>query len=384
MRAAGYIRVSSGSQVEGHSLGAQERLFRELCGNRGWDPMIVYRDEGRSAKSDSIKKRPAFKQLLDDAKKGLFDTVVVHTFDRWSRNLRIGLEGLKILGENNIGFVSIAEQIDTSNPTGRFQLNILGSFSELFSDMLGVHIRKGQEERALKGRHTGGIPFGYESCYVKEGGIPRQTCDPEHLGGVHIHPKEGPMVTELFRRYSTGTTSTSDLAMWLNEQGFRTRNTHSLKGPDGVLRPAEPRLFTNASVRVILHNCFYWGMIKHQGKQLAGAHEPLVSKELFDLVQAIMRKNSGRSSTLRARPHRQYLLKGIIRCAYCGMPMWAQTYYNGHRYYREHRASRGHDDCAAKGGSIPCHIADEQVGRLIAAIELGPDWHEEVLARISL
>jgi hypothetical protein len=66
------------------------------------------------------------------------------------------------------------------------------------------------------------------------------------------------------------------------------------------------------------------------------------------------------------------------------MPMWAQTYYNGHRYYREHRASRGHDDCAAKGGSIPCHIADEQVGRLIAAIELGPDWHEEVLARISL
>ena len=373
MRAAGYIRVSSGSQVEGRSLGAQERLFRELCKSKGWDPIIIYRDEGKSAKSDSIKKRPAFKQLLDDARKGLFDIVVVHTFDRWARNLRIGLEGLKILGENNTGFVSIAEQIDTSNPAGRFQLNILG-----------IHIKKGQEERALQGRHTGGIPFGYESCYAKEDGVRRPICHPEHPGGLHVHLKEGPIVAEMFKRYATGATSTSELAMWLNVLGFRTRNMHSLKGPDGVLRPAEPRLFTNASVRVILHNSFYCGLIRHRGKQLPGTHDPFVSKELFDQVQVMMKKNSGRSSTLRARPKRQYLLKGIIRCAYCGMPMWAQTYNSGGRYYREHRASRGHDNCAAKGGSIPCRIADEQIGRLIEAIELRPDWHEEVLARISL
>jgi len=211
-----------------------------------------------------------------------------------------------------------------------------------------------------------------------------QICEPEHPGGVHVHAKEGPVVAELFKGYATGITSTGELAMWLNDLGFRTRNMHSLKGPDGLLKPAEPRLFTNASVRVILHNAFYCGLIKHRGEFLPGAHEPIISKELCEKVQVLLRKNSGRSSTLQARPARQYLLKGIIRCAYCGMPMWAQTYRNGHRYYREHRASRGHQACAAHGGSIPCDMADEQVGRLVEAIELGPDWEEEVLARISL
>jgi site-specific DNA recombinase len=66
------------------------------------------------------------------------------------------------------------------------------------------------------------------------------------------------------------------------------------------------------------------------------------------------------------------------------MPMWSQTYSNGQRYYREHRDSRSLKPCPAKGGSIPCHIADEQVGRLVAAIGLGPQWLEEVLAIISL
>ena len=38
MRAVAYLRVSSTSQVEGYSLDAQERMFREACKNRGWEP----------------------------------------------------------------------------------------------------------------------------------------------------------------------------------------------------------------------------------------------------------------------------------------------------------------------------------------------------------
>jgi site-specific DNA recombinase len=40
--------------------------------------------------------------------------------------------------------------------------------------------------------------------------------------------------------------------------------------------------------------------------------------------------------TLQQHPERAYLLKGLLRCAYCGMPMWAQTYKSGNPYYREH------------------------------------------------
>ena len=104
---------------------------------------------------------------------------------------------------------------------------------------------------------------------------------------------------------------------------------------------------------------------------------------MFDVVQDKLRQNSGRSQTLTPRPERQYLLKGIIGCAYCLMPMWAQTYNSGSRYYREHPGSRGHTICPASGGSILCDQADEQLGKIVEAIELGPRWEEEVLAMDS-
>jgi len=145
-----------------------------------------------------------------------------------------------------------------------------------------------------------------------------------------------------------------------------------------------PRLFTTASVRNILHNPFYAGLLRHDGQLLPGAHEAMVGKDLFDLVESALRKNSGRSATLAANPEREYLLKGIIRCAWCKMPMWSQTYVGGHRLYREHRESRSIAACPAAGGSISCHIADEQVGKLVEAIELGPRWLEEVLAIVTV
>jgi len=65
------------------------------------------------------------------------------------------------------------------------------------------------------------------------------------------------------------------------------------------------------------------------------------------------------------------------------MPMWAQTYKNGKPFYREHKNSRSHGICPG-GGSITCPVIDKQISKLIEAIELGPQWLEEVLSIISL
>ncbi len=203
---------------------------------------------------------------------------------------------------------------------GKFVTRTLGSLAELSSDNLGIHVSKGLDQRAHEGRHAGGIPFGYESCWTaSEKGEGKRRCEPEHPGGVHVHLEEGPVVTELFRRYASGTTTLSQLAAWLNEQGFRTRNMHRLPDADGRLASG-PRLFTTASVRGILHNPFYVRKVSYKGELLPGAHEPLISPDVFEVVQATLQKNSGRSETLHPRPEREYLLGGIIRCAYCGMP----------------------------------------------------------------
>ncbi|MFC1873877.1 recombinase family protein [Chloroflexota bacterium] len=384
MRAVAYLRVSSLSQVDGHSLDAQERLFNELCKKKGWDPARIYREEGKSAHVEAISRRPEFKRLLDDASRDRFDVVVVHTLDRWSRNMKVTMESMSILAKHNVSLVSISENIDYTTPQGKLFTQMIGSFAEYFSGALSNHVSKGLDQRAHEGKHTGGIPFGYESCWsTGNKAEKKRICDPEHPGGIHIHQTEGKIVTELFRRYASGNATLSRLAAWLNESGLRTRNMHKMVDAAGQLASG-PRLFTTASVRGILHNIFYTGKIVHRGQVMPGIHEPLVSEEVFNTVQAALKKNCGRSETLSSRPERHYLLKGIIRCAYCGMPMWAQTYQNGHTYYREHKASRSLDICPSAGGSIPCYIADEQVKKLVSAIELGPKWLDEVLAIISL
>ena len=320
MKAVAYIRVSSQDQVDGHSLDAQARLFYELCVNRGWEPVFIYREEGRSANVDSIAKRPIFRQLLDDAFRKQFDVAVVHTLDRWSRNTRIALESLATLAKHDVALVSITENIDYSTAHCKLLTTMLAGFAKFFSDSLGTHIKKGISERALQGRHLGGIPFGYSPCWEGPRGDRHQSCDPEHPGGVHPVPKEAEAVRGLFHRYTNGCTTLSQLGARLNAQGLRTRNRHKLSAGKG--NPvAEPRLFTTASVRGILHNPFYSGKIKHKDQLLAESHQALISDGLFQQVQSAMKRNSGRSQTLHPRPDREYLLKGLIRCAHCGLPM---------------------------------------------------------------
>ena len=383
MRAVAYIRVSDLSQVEGHSLDAQERQYRELCRNRGWDAVRVYREEGVSAHLDSIQKRPVFRQLLDQSGQGLFDVVVVHTLDRWARNLRVMLEGVSILGEHGVGLVSITENIDYTTPHGKMATQMLGSVAEFFSEALSTHVKKGIDERARQGLHLGSIPFGYEPCWQESKGERKLLCEPEHPGGVHVHPEEGLAVGELFSRYASGTITLATLASWLNDRGLRTRNTKRLPDGNGGYTTG-PRLFTNASVRGILHNPFYTGEVRHKDQLLPGAHEALVSQEVFQTVQDAMKRNSGRSRTLHPRPAREYLLKGLIHCAHCRMPMWAQTFVNGRAYYREQRGSRGAGYCVGRSGSMFCKVPDEQMGKIISAIVLPEAWADRVLAQVHL
>ncbi|HZA25551.1 MAG TPA: recombinase family protein, partial [Dehalococcoidia bacterium] len=155
-------------------------LFLQHCKTKGWTPIQVYREEGRSAHSDSIRKRPVFRQLLEDAGQGQFDVVVVHTLDRWARNQRVMLESLSILAEHQVALASLSENIDYSTPHGRLFIQMLGGFAQYFSDSLATHVSKGLTQRAIQGRHVGGIPFGYASCWESQGAERKRLCNPEH------------------------------------------------------------------------------------------------------------------------------------------------------------------------------------------------------------
>ncbi|MFH1560875.1 MAG: recombinase family protein [Chloroflexota bacterium] len=192
------------------------------------------------------------------------------------------------------------------------------------SPWLAIYVRdrtRGRRKAGIQGESLSDTPPARTS---------RTDCEPEHPGGVHLIPEEAEAVRQLFRKYARGTTTTIQLASWMNEQGYRTRNMHRFNGED-----AQPRMFTSASVRGILHNPFYAGNIRHRDRIMPGAHEGLITQEVFEQVQAIMKRNSGRTKSLHSRPQRKYLLKGLIRCAYCGLPMWAQTYNSGASFITE-------------------------------------------------
>ena len=150
--------------MNGHSLSAQERAIQEYCYARGWELIAIYREEGKSAHSDSVAKRPKFRQLLEDSGKGMFDIVLIHTMDRWARNAKVALDSMSTLGKNGVDLKSVTEDLDRSTPVGKFSTTMMVGMAEMFSDMLGTHVKKGVSERARKGLHLGGIPFGYDSC----------------------------------------------------------------------------------------------------------------------------------------------------------------------------------------------------------------------------
>lgn len=169
MKAALYARVSSEEQVEGYSIDAQRRAFQTLCQNKGWILYHEYIEEGKSARTENISKRPVFKEAIADALNKNFNIFVVHKVDWFSRKPRITLEYFDKLGQGDVGFVSIMEQMDFSSPWGKFALSMLGALAELYSDNLSQETKKGWHERRKQGLYCGTLPFG---AMKDEQGIP--------------------------------------------------------------------------------------------------------------------------------------------------------------------------------------------------------------------
>ena len=126
IRASLLARVSSEEQVEGYSLDAQVRAFRALVEARGWTVYREYLEEGRSAHTDDVRKRPVFMEAINEALARKYDVLVVHKIDRFSRKLRITLEYFEKLGKAGLGFVSIQNEMDYSTPKGKIMLVMQG------------------------------------------------------------------------------------------------------------------------------------------------------------------------------------------------------------------------------------------------------------------
>ena len=373
MRAVGYFRVSDEDQVEGFSLDAQRRAFHDFCAQKGWEVVGTYDEEGRSAWLESTAKRPAFREMLEDAQAGNFDVAATHTLDRFSRNLRVMLDAFHVFSQHNVTYVSITQDIDYSTPEGKLFMTMLGAFAQYFSDALSGHTKKGMRERAMQGLFNGEPPFGYERCDAMCYGI-----DEGHTG-CHADWVKAQAVVEMFQRYANGVESMSTLAAWLNGQGFCTKS----KKPQvimGEVVEGAGRRFTNYSVRDMLKNRFYLGEVRYKDDHFEGRHQGLISVELFAAVQERVAKNrSRRSVSANVKSEHPHLLTKLLRCHECGTELWSQNQSSGGKTYYKSPDRGMSVVCRHQGRAFVGWQIEQQVERLFDGFQLREDWVDWII-----
>jgi DNA invertase Pin-like site-specific DNA recombinase len=156
-RAALYVRVSTTNRaarnqgVFEQNPEVQELPLRQMAEQRGWTVVRVYSDR----MSGSCESRPGLTSLMQDARRGAFDVVVVWRFDRFARSIEqlvLALAEFRTLG---IDFVSSQEALDTSTPMGKAMFTIIGAMAELERNVISERIAAGMEHAKLHGTKSG-------------------------------------------------------------------------------------------------------------------------------------------------------------------------------------------------------------------------------------
>ena len=316
-RVAQYARFSSDNQRT-ESIDAQVRAMNQFCKQNHWQIVATYTDEARSATTDN---RPQFQQMITDSSKGLFDIVLVHKLDRFSRDRYDSAIYKKRLKKNNVTLCSVLERIDDS-PESIMMESVLEGMAEYYSKNLGREVMKGMKETALQTKHTGGCPpLGYDV------GEDRKLVINEH---------EAEAVKIIFEMFADGH-GYSEIISYLNEQGYTTKRG---------------RIFGKNSLYEILSNEKYTGVFvfnkaaaksdsrrnNHAYKtndqiiRIEGGCPAIIGKKLFEKVQRIKAKN--RRNTGRYHGKEFYLLTGKVFCGVCGKRIQGNLRFSGERKNR--------------------------------------------------
>lgn len=286
-----YARVSTMNQAEeGYSIDGQIDSLEKYCEAMGWDVYNKYIDAGFSGGS---LKRPEMTNLINDVKKGLFDTVLVYKLDRLSRDVRDTLYLIKdVFNINKIDFVSIQENIDTSSAMGTLFLTLLSAIAEFEREQIKERMQLGKLGRAKSGKSMMWSKTSYGYDYIKE------------TGTLSVNPYQALIVRKMFEWYLSGM-SVTKLRDTLNEQYGQDKE------------------WSYRTVRVILSNPVYCGYNQFKGQIFPGTHEPIISEDDFNKTQEEI-KTRQRTAAERFNPRpfqAKYMLSGIAQCGYCSAPL---------------------------------------------------------------
>jgi site-specific DNA recombinase len=294
-----YIRVSTVKQGEHSSSLLEQKSAIEAYAGRHDLRIGAWFEETETAAKQG---RREFNRLTGLLRKGKASGVIIHKIDRSARNLRDWAR-LGELIDAGIEVLFAHEGLDMQTRGGRLAADIQAVVAADFIRNLRDEVRKGFYGRLKQGFYPLRAPRGYLD---RGKGRAKEIC-----------PVTGPLVRQAFELYGTGNYSLELLRHEMARRGLR--------GSGG-------KAMVFDAISVMLRNPFYVGLmrIRTTGEVFEGVHPPLVSKALFDRVQAIM---DGRLYP-RIEKH-TFLFRRLVQCAQCGRSLSGER-QKGHVYYRCH------------------------------------------------
>ena len=248
-----YTRVSSKDQQDNTSLESQKNACEQFCLRKGIRIDSYFGGTYESAKQDDRKE---FKKMLDYVKKsGRIDSIIVYSFDRFSRSGPNALLLINELYSKGITVFSSTQETDLSTAAGKLSKDILLIFSQFDNQLRRDKTIRGMVENLRGGFWVGGTPIGYDNVHRKE----------KTRNHKYVINNEGELLKLAFKWKAEGKMNNVEIVNKLKKLGSSINY----------------KSFTR-----ILSNPFYCGYITHSllPDAVKGNHPPLISLELFKKV----------------------------------------------------------------------------------------------------
>jgi site-specific DNA recombinase len=341
LRAAIYSRYSSDLQRPA-SIEDQARRCRAAIEQRGW--AVTHTLEDRETVG-TVTRRPGYQALLELARTGQIDVIVVDELSRLTRDPEELASLRKHLRFWEVGLVALGDGLDTiASPASAAPIMLVRALvNEQELEQNAHRSRRGLEGRVLAGQHAGGAVYGYRTRPVHDD----KPGDPPGTGQVLgyeylIYEPEAVVVRRVHRLYSEGMSSRKIAALlnaegvappganWSNRTGLRKRTwSHSAIMGDirigtGLLNQCkyDGRLIYNRSTwpkdpdrdgRQVRRNLPTERWIHVEAERLR-----IVPHDLWNLVKARQQRQSRAGTRTRSSQRNRRLLSGVLVCAQCG------------------------------------------------------------------
>ncbi len=319
----------------------------------------IYCDDGKSGKD--IAHRPAFQQMMSDAKDGEISRIVVKKYDRFSRNMREYLNITNELDNLGISVYSLSEPFNTATKEGRMMRNNLLNFAEFERETIAARVADAYNTKA---RETG---F-YQGGKIYYGYVPERQTINGKTGSVLVPSDKAKVVTKAYELYKKNDVSLADIIKYFRNSNiditrpskhFKSGRTNMdrshfskiLESPLYVRADKEVYAYLSSKGYEIIDDVSAFnginGLFRHANADgteyiKVGYHEGLVDSETWLAVQDKKSHNSKFGNNLKAK---NSWLVGLVKCAYCGYAFnityhWnvshtiCRRYYNDAGYYR--------------------------------------------------